>query len=290
MLNDILEFKSTLEIEFEGLIPTIDEYVEKIEGLNGVFLFNLRNSNPHWRVYIHSALVSLYLELKGYDLVYWNEYFSRIDRISHSFVFNSPREGDILETFVLHSVNKVFDFEGDEYEIVALKANNSKSPIYLTDDSHNPTLLTIQDNQRLIGNLKIVMRIRGVPRKEIWGDNDVIIVLKFQGVIQQYCIVSCKTSLRERVYQSVFWSMHSRLEGIGKHVFFTLDKGQSGNTEIGSRNINNSAKKSRDVLESTMDRVYVLRTQSEVSRSQVIKDFSHFRIDLLDWAKEVTGT
>jgi hypothetical protein len=289
MLDDILKIKSILKNEFEGITPTIEEYYEKIEELDRVFLLNL-SSKSHWRVYIHSSLISLYLELKGYDLVYWNEYFSKIDRISRFFGFSPPREGDILESFVLHTVNKVFDFKDDEYEIVALKANDSKNPVYLTDDTSNPNLLSNEVNQRLIGNLKIVMRIRGVPRKEIWGDNDVIIVLKFQGVIQQFCIVSCKTSLRERVYQSVFWSMHSRLEGIGKHVFFTLDKGQSGSTEIGSRSGNNSAKKSRDVLESTMDRVYVLRTQSEVSRSQVIKDFSHFRIDLLDWAKEITGT
>jgi hypothetical protein len=133
------------------------------------------------------------------------------------------------------------------------------------------------------------MKLRGQPQKSVWGDNDIIVTLTHNSTIQQYCIISCKTSLRERVYQSIFWSMHSRMEGIGKHVFVTTDKGASGNSEIGSRNSDNMAKKSRDVLESTMDRVYVLRNREEVNRSQVIKDFSFLQKDLINWAEDIAG-
>ena len=84
--------------------------------------------------------------------------------------------------------------------------------------------------------------------------------------------------------------MHSRMEGVGKHVFVTTDKGDgSGNSEIGSRTLN-KAKKSRDVLESTMDRVYVLRNSTDVNRSQVVKDFSFLQRDLMNWAKDIAGT
>lgn len=133
------------------------------------------------------------------------------------------------------------------------------------------------------------MKLRGKPRKEIWGDNDVIVVLRHNNILQQFCIISCKTSLRERVYQSIFWATHSRIEGIGKHVFVTIDKGASGNSEIGNRAANNDARKSRDVLESTMDRVYVLRNSTEVNRSQVIKDFAYLQTDLIRWSEDIVG-
>ena len=92
------------------------------------------------------------------------------------------------------------------------------------------------------------------------------------------------------VYQSVFWSMHSRLQGVGKHVFITTDKGANGKSEIGIRKADNSAKKSRDVLESTMDRVYVLRNAQEVNRSEIIKGFLYLEKDLISWAHEISGT
>lgn len=290
MINEILSFKQDLRQKFDGAIPGIEEFVDKIGELNTeVYNLDLSRSNSHWRNYVHASLISLYLELKSYDLDKWNEYISRKDLISRVFNYTSSGEDKILELFVLHSINHVFDFEDSGFEILALKANNSSNPSFLSDDSNNINLLTPNENLRLLNNLKIAMKIRGMSKKEIWGDNDIIVTLKSDGQIQQYCIISCKVSLRERVYQSVFWSMHSRLEGIGKHVFVTLDKGNSGSSEIGNREDNNDARKSRDVLESTMDRVYVLRNQNEVNRSQVIKDFSWLKNDLILWANEITG-
>lgn len=290
MINEILGFKHELQQEFDGIIPSIEEFVDKIGELNTeVHNLDLSRSNSHWRNYLHASLISLYLELKSYDLDKWNEYISRKDLISRVFNYTSSGEDKILELFVLHSINHVFDFEDSGFEILALKANNSSNPSFLSDDSNNINLLSPDENLRLLNNLKIAMKIRGMSKKEIWGDNDIIVTLKSNGQIQQYCIISCKVSLRERVYQSVFWSMHSRLEGIGKHVFVTLDKGNSGSSEIGNREGNNDARKSRDVLESTMDRVYVLRNQNEVNRSQVIKDFSWLKNDLILWANEITG-
>jgi hypothetical protein len=290
MINEILGFKQDLRQKFNGIIPSIEEFVDKIGELNTeVYNLDLSRSNSHWRNYVHASLISLYLELKSYDLDKWNEYILRKDLISKVFNYTSSGEDKILELFVLHSINHVFDFEDSGFEILALKANNSSNPSFLSDDSNNINLLTPDENLRLLNNLKIAMKIRGMSKKEIWGDNDIIVTLKSDGQIQQYCIISCKVSLRERVYQSVFWSMHSRLEGIGKHVFVTLDKGNSGSSEIGNREDNNDARKSRDVLESTMDRVYVLRNQNEVNRSQVIKDFSWLKNDLILWANEITG-
>jgi len=290
VIVDIIEFKRALEEEFVGIIPNIGEYFEKIESLNSSFNLVISETESHWRNYIHAALISLYLKLTAYDLNRWNEYIGIKDSISNIFNFRNSREDRILELFVLHTINKVFDFEDNDFEIIALYPNNSSNPSYLTDDSNESDYLTLAENQKLLNNLKISMKIRGMSKKEIWGDNDIIVVLRFNNTIQQFCIISCKTSLRERVYQSVFWSMHSRLEGIGKHVFITLDKGNSGMSEIGNRDNENNARKTRDVLESTMDRVYVMRNEISVNRSQVIKDFNWLNKDLILWANEFTGS
>lgn len=291
MLSDILNFKAALRRHFLKVTPSIGEYENGIKVVLNHQELDFSRANSHWRNYLHASMLSLYLEMKGYDLEFWNEYTENRTSISNLFGFDSSAEDKILELLVLHSINHVFDLGDNEYGIVALKANNSSKPTFLTDDSNQRNFLTVPENQRLLENLKIAMKIRGVPKKEIWGDNDVIVVLKHKGIIQQFCIISCKLSLRERVYQSVFWSMHSRMESIGRHVFVTIDKGTKGSkTEIGHRESDNSARKTRDVLESTMDRVYVLRKDAEVGRSQVIKDFLHMQNDLQLWAQEFTGS
>lgn len=290
MLNEILNFKSALREKCQEFEIDIDLFLQKIDETNSSLGHNLSKAKSHWKNYLHASLISLFLEFRGYDLLNWNEYISKREAISRMFGFTRSAEDKILELFVLHSINHVFDFGENVFQIRALRANSNSNPKLLTDDSNNPSLLSREENKKLLDNLKVAMKVRGMPKKEVWGDNDVIVTLRFNSQIQQFCIVSCKVSLRERVYQSVFWSMHSRLEGIGKHVFVTTDKGNKGNSEIGNRALDNDAKKSRDVLESTMDRVYVLRNEVEVNRSLVIKDFAWLRKDLLIWANEVTGS
>ncbi len=271
---------------------TINNIITFESSLNTFFSTNakLRTTDTYWNSYIHAAFLSSYLEIVGYDLINWNNYVQNSSSIKAAIGLSSNfTESDILEYFVMHSINKVFKYPSNGIVITALRSNDNRSPSYLTDDSNTPTILNPAENKLLIENLKIVMKLRGLPRKEIWGDNDIIVVLRHKGVLQQFCIISCKTSLRERVYQSIFWATHSRLEGIGKHVFITIDKGASGTSEIGNRAANNNAKKTRDVLESTMDRVYVLRNSNEVNRSQVIKDFSYLENDLIRWSEDIVG-
>lgn len=289
MLNEILEFKGKLLSKLYGSNPSIERFIESIRECNETLNLNFSNSSPHWKNYLHATLISSYQILTSYDLLKWNEYFQNIEDIKEIFHSANPSESDVLELFVLHTINHVFNFSDSSLGILALKANNSSNPTFLADDSNKRNFLNTAENNRLIENLKIGMKLRGLPVKKIWGDNDIIVVMKYRDVLQQFCIISCKTSLRERVYQSIFWSMHSRLEGIGKHVFVTIDKGNSSKSEIGLRRENNTANKSRDVLESTMDRVYVLRNSQQVNRSQVIKDFSFLENDLKNWAKDIAG-
>jgi hypothetical protein len=288
MLDNIIYFKGRVIEACQNENVNIVTFIESINltQINENLQFD---NHSYWKKYLHASLVSAYQMLTNYDLERWNDYFNNIEIVDRIFNISANNESDILELFVLHSINNVFDFGNNSLSIRAFRSNNNSNPTCLIDDNNNLNVLTEIENNTIISNLKVGMKLRGLPKKEIWGDNDVIVTLRANNNLQQFCIISCKTSLRERVYQSIFWSMHSRLEGIGKHVFVTPDKGQNGNSEIGNRNENNNAKKSRDVLESTMDRVYVLRNGSEVGRSQVIKDFIDLERDLLNWANDIAG-
>lgn len=288
MLGQIIHFKETFLVSKGENINDIESFLNELStySSNEAINFSLVS---YWNNYLHACLLSAFSQTVGYSLENWNSYFSNSSKICEFLQISPPNEAQVLELFVIHTINYVFDFSQSNLSIKALRSNDSKNPIYLTDDSNDPDFLSPNDNQRLIDNLKVVMKMRGYPEKRIWGDNDIIVTFSFNNTIQQFCIISCKTSLRERVYQSIFWAMHSRLEGVGKHVFVTTDKGASGKSEIGNRSPENIAKKSRDVLESTMDRVYVFRNADEVNRSQVIKDFVHLEKDLLRWAIDLAG-
>jgi hypothetical protein len=288
MLNNILIFKKTVIEACQNRDINIAVFIEVIRQTQNKENLQFDNQ-PYWKKYLHASLVSTYQIVTGYDLKNWNDYFKNIDSIDGVFHITANNESDILELFVLHSINEVFDFGDNPLSIKAFRSNNNSNPTRLITDNNETDTLTELENETIISNLKVGIKLRGLPKREIWGDNDIIVTLRANNILQQFCVISCKTSLRERVYQSIFWSMHSRLEGIGKHVFVTPDKGQNGKSEIGNRNEDNTAKKSRDVLESTMDRVYVLRNSNEVGRSQVIKDFTYLEKDLLNWAKDIAG-
>lgn len=289
MLVQILDLKNKIISDSSGSVSDIGDFILLLERTNHLIGLSLSGSAPIWKNYTHAVLISSFQILTNYDLIYWNQYFGEIDRICSIINSDNPRESDVLELFVLHSINYVFDFGQNPLQIKAYRANDNKNPTYFTDDTNSPTVLNTNENLNLLNNIKVAMKLRGLKEKKIWGDNDIVVTLNFNSIVQQFCIISCKTSLRERVYQSIFWSMHSRLEGIGKHVFVTVDKGISGKSEIGLRKPDNSANKSRDVLESTMDRVYVLRNSTDVNRSQVIKDFTFLETDLKTWANDIAG-
>lgn len=290
ILNNILELKNELNNLLINTNYGIESFIRRLETLSSHTL-NIRDGiqAPYWRNYLHATLISSYMIKNGYNLDNWNQYFSEINSINRILGVSFPQESDVLELFVVHSINNVFTFDGNPLNIKAYRANSNNNPEHLVDDSNERGCLIDVEHQFLLENLKVVMKLRGIGAKRIWGDNDVIVTFRHNTRIQQYCIISCKTSLRERVYQSIFWSMHSRLESIGKHVFLTTDKGNNGQSEIGIRDVTGSARKTRDVLESTMDRVYVLRNSDQVTRSQVIKDFEYLEVDLKRWAADIAG-
>ncbi|MBB6682615.1 hypothetical protein H4O20_14295 [Aequorivita sp. 609] len=292
MLKKTLDLKETLIDKGKNSDINIDSFISLLQETcikqNQETFTNSQNIE---KLYLHAVLISAFFQLTEYSLQNWNRYFEHFKEISKILDIKTKQtEGKILELLVLHTINRVFNFTLKSSKIKAYIANNDSNPTCLLDDTFDINSLSKDDNKRLINNLTVKMKIRGEPAKEVWGDNDLIVCIENQNLIQQFCIISCKVSLRERVYQSVFWSLHSRLEGTGKHIFVTLDKGNNGKSEIGSRLIGEKARKTRNVLESTMDRVYVFRSEKEVNRSQVIKGFKFLEWDLENWAKDFIGT
>lgn len=293
-------------INFKNLISTNYKRPQELEGAEfyKVMLTSSRitsqfpdlsgcesGNKTYMKNYINTILVAAYMEREGYTLNSWDAYVNYV----HPFILkNKPynsscsvfNEGITLELFLQHTINHVFRLRN----IIALKANNDSAPTALLDD-YLEEILPPETSSRILEKTRIAMKIRGQDQKKVWGDND-ILVIAYPDTIDRaeaICIISSKTSLRERIYQSIFWATHSRIEGIAKHTFATLDKGSSGKSEIGNRDSDGNARKTRDVLESTMDRVYVFRSSQEVERSYVIKDFEYLKVDLERWREDYFG-
>lgn len=300
-IRDILNFKQFLLGEYEIYRRSIDDcsqyYLSLLtsnEVLNSApdLTSFERQDRSYLTSYFHACLLAAFLEKEGYLLKNWKNYDQQIRPVLKSHPYYSQyldrfTESTILELFILHTVNNTFHLNC----IKALRANNDSAPTKFYDDYLDEVLLP-PTTEKVLEKTQVTMKIRGQSEKKVWGDNDVLIVAYPENIndAEVICIISCKTSLRERVYQSIFWATHSRIEGIAKHTFATLDKGDSGqNSEIGHRSSNNSARKTRDVLESTMDRVYVMRGADEVDRSYVIKDFDYLKVDLQRWREDYFG-
>lgn len=246
MLQTILNFKHGFSLNCQNEITSFSSFTNLLLIYSENNPINIPQKSTYWNNYFHATLISSLFELVGqYDLELWNQNFAsdHLFRVNNSLQITNGNEGEIFELFILHSINYVFEFNNNPLRIKALRATNKKgTPRFFTEDSLDHSYLNPKENEYLLENLTVNMKIHGSPMKRIWGDNDIVVTLIFGEKIQQFCIISCKISLRERVYQSIFWATHSRLESIGKHVLITLDKGAGGNTEIGSRN-NNKLKK-----------------------------------------------
>jgi len=192
--------------------------------------------------------------------------------------------GDLLENVLLFVINFIFNINN----VFGYSVNSQSGNLKLISMGIYAPDLEKRKEDLILSKLLNQFKISGIPVREIWGDNDILIISN-QETIDCFGIISCKSSLRERAFQSAFWAIRSRLEGKHKHVFCTLDFGDSdGNSEIGSRD-HDKAKKNRDVLESIMDRCYVFRNKDEVPRSPAIKSLDYLKIDLERWEADFWG-
>lgn len=246
-----------------------------------------------YQKHLIAAFLTSYLDHYNFTLESWNDFENKLysslkNAFPNYFSYKDITKirGDLLEATILFVVNVFYQLD----EIFAYSVNSKSSMTRLVAMGELSEKLTEEVENTIIKKLHNQFKISGIPVREIWGDNDLVIISTKES-IDCFCIISCKSSLRERAFQSAFWATRSRLEGKNKHVFCTLDFGTSkGKTEIGSRdNKNFRAKKNRDVLESIMDRCYVFREKAEVPRSHTIKDLDYLKTDLARWEADFWG-
>jgi len=299
-VSNIIGFKNSLLANYSTYNRTVNSTQYYIDLLTSDHILNLlpdlskceKKNKSYLNSYFHACLLAVFIEKEGYPLEHWKKYANEIVPVlkrdsNYGRYLPKFTESAVLEFFILHTVNNTFSLNN----VKALTTNSDSSPTKFYDDYLNE-FLPEETTTKILEKVKVTMKIRGQEEKKVWGDNDILIVAYPDNVqdAEAICIISCKISLRERVYQSIFWAAHSRIEGIAKHTFATLDKGdKKGNSEIGNRGGNNTARKTRDVLESTMDRVYVFRGADEVDRSYVIKDFEYLQTDLARWREDYFG-
>lgn len=114
----------------------------------------------------------------------------------------------------------------------------------------------------------------------VWPDNDIIVTGEdISGNRRAFCIISCKTSLRERPLESCFWAIATRDTGI-KAVFATSDL----DAELG--NCGDTHNKMRQLLESYFDRTYSTSPATDICRqvvpfNQIVNDLRRWHADLL---------
>jgi len=112
----------------------------------------------------------------------------------------------------------------------------------------------------------------------VWPENDLVVVDRPDGgAMTAVAVACCKTSLRERVMQSLFWSLALRTNGGPKWVFVTLD----AQHELGTCA---HPTKARKLVEAYFDRTYVLNSSAAFCAAVV--SFDQLPHDLIQWRDE----
>lgn len=99
--------------------------------------------------------------------------------------------------------------------------------------------------------------------------------------LRVFAIVSCKTSLRERYLQSLFWAVASLLSLHVRTAFVTLDRGRQGRSELGTCE---EPSKQRKLCEAYFDRVYSFRRDTALC--EMVRPAEDLVMDLRLWKKD----
>jgi hypothetical protein len=134
---------------------------------------------------------------------------------------------------------------------------------------------------QLIEFLKLPAKRRCLQSSiSVWPDNDIILVtLTTSHDWRAVGIISCKTSLRERVFESAFWTLATRDTGI-KSGFVTADLDDEL-AECGGNG------KNRQIIETYFDRAY--STNPLTRFCPQVRPFHEATADLLRWQKDVVA-
>lgn len=133
----------------------------------------------------------------------------------------------------------------------------------------------------LIEFLKLPAKRRCIQSSiNVWPDNDIVLVTKTTNhEWRAVGIISCKTSLRERVFESAFWTLATRDTGL-RSGFVTADLDDEL-AECGGNG------KNRQIIETYFDRAY--STNPATRFCPQVRPFSDAPADLLRWQRDVVA-
>lgn len=113
---------------------------------------------------------------------------------------------------------------------------------------------------------------------DVWPDNDIIVLARDQGgQLRALGIVSCKTSIRERAFESAFWALATRDTGL-RTVFVTADL----DNELG---VCGGKSKSRQIIETYFDRGY--STSPRTACCAQIQPLGRVAADIRRWREDL---
>jgi len=113
----------------------------------------------------------------------------------------------------------------------------------------------------------------------VWPDNDLVALCRRgDGVLQAIAVLSCKTSLRERIMQALFWSLAIKVGIPVKSAFVTLD----ADNELATCE---HPSKARRLVEAYFDGTYVLNEST--GTCQAVRPFDDLPRDLVRWRDDL---
>ena len=120
----------------------------------------------------------------------------------------------------------------------------------------------VQSNEDLKNSLTMIgiNPFRSDNRLEFLGDNDIVLAFSYNDFQVPFLIISTKVSMRERVWQTTFWSIMQQIHvPTIRSIFITMDK----DCELASKTMSGhkTDRKNRQVLEGFMYATYTLRVE-----------------------------
>ncbi|NQT52455.1 hypothetical protein HQ576_10410 [bacterium] len=230
----------------------------------------------------------------GEDVVCWTGR-DLVNRIVQAHLAASPGEalGDlwsvVAEDYVAILRNEDSQEEGSarqSWRSASGKAFEGSVRLAVNAKLRGHGLLAAERSQ-LEAHHREVIRFLTLPAKrvcsqdnvDVWPDNDLIVVCQREdGTLQALAVISCKTSLRERVMQSLFWSLAIKVGIPVKSLFVTLD----AQRELGSCA---HPTKARRLVEAYFDATYVLNKST--STCSAVRPFDALMGDLLRWRDDL---
>ena len=168
-IRNIIQFKNTLLQNYSTNNQTMNRTRYYADLLTSTSILSLapdlssgaRKNRSYLNSYFHASLISVFMEKEGHTLKNWMNYSKEIVPVlkTHPYYgqyLSKFTESDVLEFFILHTVNHTFQLNNT----IALTTNSDSNPTKFYDDFLNERLPE-EITKKILENVQITMKIRG---------------------------------------------------------------------------------------------------------------------------------